>query len=110
MNNSHILKINIIKRDIINLDYNYNFLNNFKEYIDINYYYNLLKYVNLKNLINFLNLKWKKMIIYEIKGKHIIYKIIQCNQQEFNDIIYKFINNNYCICIFFINIFLRYIS
>ena len=43
--NTHIIQNKVILREIINQEYNFTFLNIFKEYIDIEKYYNILQYV-----------------------------------------------------------------
>ena len=56
--NTHIIQNKVILREIINQEYNFTFLNIFKEYIDIEKYYNILQYVSYKNIINNINIKW----------------------------------------------------
>ena len=59
--NTHIIQNKVILREIINQEYNFTFLNIFKEYIDIEKYYNILQYVSYKNIINDMNIKWCKI-------------------------------------------------
>ena len=107
--NNHIIKNKPLKLFKCNVKYNYTFLNHFKEYYDIIYFYNLLEYVNLKNIINYIHLKWLK-IKNTINKNNNIEKIYICDSVRFDEILNKFINNEYSISIFTVNLILRYIS
>ena len=106
---NHIINQKIILRKIINNKYDYTFLNGFNEYIDIQKYYDILQYINFKNIINFINIKWLK-IQNIIDKDNIIHKVENCNNILFNEILNKFINNEYSISIFVINCIIRYLS
>jgi|TARA_B110000971_G_C19939986_1_gene468285 hypothetical protein len=107
--NNHIIKNKQLKLYKLNDIYNYTFLDNFKEYYDIIYIYNLLEYVNLKNMINYIHLKWLKMKnIITINNN--IEKIYICDSKKFDEILNKFIDNEYSISILTVNLILRYNS
>jgi len=107
--NNHIIKNKQLKLYKLNDIYNYTFLDNFKEYYDIIYIYNLLEYVNLKNMINYIHLKWLKMKnIITINNN--IEKIYICDSVRFDEILNKFIDNEYSIGILTVNLILRYNS
>ena len=109
MNSNHIINHKIILRKIINQTYNYQFLDIFKEYIDIEKYYNILQYVSYKNIINYMNIKWCKMK-KQIDQYNLIEKINKCNCEQFNNILNIFINKEYALAIFVINTIIRYLS
>jgi len=107
--NNHIIKNKQLKLYKLNDIYNYTFLDNFKEYYDIIYIYNLLEYVNLKNIINYIHLKLLKMKnIITINNN--IEKIYICDSKKFDEILNKFIDNEYSIGILTVNLILRYNS
>lgn len=107
---SYILTKN--KKIIKEYNFEYNFLNNFKEYININYYYdiyNTLSDNNIKNIYNYIYIKW-----YLIKNKlniqePILKKLDIYDKNKFNNIIKEFIKNDISLAIFVINCTLRYI-
>ena len=108
--NDHIIKTKPLTHLKYNSKYNYTFLDDFKEYYDVDYYYNLLEYINYKNIINYIHLNWL-IVNKPIDGKNnIINKIYKCDNNEFNDILNVFINKEYSMSIFTINLLLRYIS
>jgi hypothetical protein len=107
--NNHIIDDKPLRLFKCNENYNYTFLNNFKEYYDILYIYNLLEYVNLKNIINYIHLKWLKINNIVSKNNK-IEKIYNCDSKNFDEILNRFINNEYSISIFTINLILRYNS
>jgi hypothetical protein len=107
--NNHIIKNKQLKLYKLNDIYNYTFLDNFKEYYDIIYIYNLLEYVNLKNIINYIHLKWLK-IKNIITINNNIEKIYICDSKKFDEILNKFIDNEYSISILTVNLILRYNS
>ena len=107
--NTHIIQNKVILREIINQEYNFTFLNIFKEYIDIEKYYNILQYVSYKNIINYMNIKWCKMK-KQIDQYNLIEKINKCNCEQFDDILNVFINKEYALAIFVINTIIRYLS
>ena len=107
--NTHIIQNKVILREIINQEYNFTFLNIFKEYIDIEKYYNILQYVSYKNIINYMNIKWCKMK-KQIDQYNLIEKINKCNCEQFNNILNIFINKEYALAIFVINTIIRYLS
>jgi hypothetical protein len=107
--NNHIIKNKQLKLYKLNDIYNYTFLDNFKEYYDIIYIYNLLEYVNLKNIINYIHLKWLK-IKNIITINNNIEKIYICDSKKFDEILNKFIDNEYSIGILTVNLILRYNS
>ena len=109
MSSNHIINNKIILRKIINQKYNYQFLDIFKEYIDIEKYYNILQYVSYKNIINYMNIKWCKMK-KQIDQYNLIEKINKCNCEQFNNILNIFINKEYALAIFVINTIIRYLS
>ena len=102
--NTHIIQNKVILREIINQEYNFTFLNIFKEYIDIDKYYNILQYVSYKNII-----KWCKMK-KQIDQYNLIEKINKCNCEQFDNILNIFINKEYALAIFVINTIVRYLS
>ena len=107
--NDHIIKTKPLTPLKYNSKYNYTFLDDFKEYYDVDYFYNLLEYINYKNIINYIHLNW----IIINKGIHkdnIINKIYRCDDNEFNEILNVFINKEYSMSIFTINLILRYMS
>ena len=107
--NTHIIQNKVILREVINQEYNFTFLNIFKEYIDIEKYYNILQYVSYKNIINYMNIKWCKMK-KQIDQYNLIEKINKCNCEQFNNILNIFINKEYALAIFVINTIIRYLS
>ena len=107
--NTHIIQNKVILREIINQEYNFTFLNTFKEYIDIEKYYNILQYVSYKNIINYMNIKWCKMK-KQIDRDNLIEKINKCNCEQFDNILNIFINKEYALAIFVINTIIRYLS
>jgi hypothetical protein len=107
--NNHIIKNKQLKLYKLNDIYNYTFLDNFKEYYDIIYIYNLLEYVNLKNIINYIHLKLLK-IKNIITINNNIEKIYICDSVRFDEILNKFIDNEYSIGILTVNLILRYNS
>jgi hypothetical protein len=107
--NNHIIKNKQLKLYKLNDIYNYTFLDNFKEYYDIIYIYNLLEYVNLKNIINYIHLKLLK-IKNIITINNNIEKIYICDSKKFDEILNKFIDNEYSIGILTVNLILRYNS
>ena len=107
--NAHIIQNEVILREKINQEYKFTFLNNFKEYIDIEKYYNILQYVIYKNIINNINIKWCK-IKKQIDQNNLIQKINYCNSEQFDNILNVFIDNEYPIAIFVINTIIRYLS
>ena len=102
--------INKNKKIIKQYDFNFDFLDDFKEYIDINSYYdifNSLDDIGIKNIYNYLFIKW-----YIIKNKlslndPILIKQTIYEKQIFNNIIKEFINKDISIAIFVINISLK---
>ena len=102
----HIIDKKPIKLYPINNDYNYTFLENFREYYDTQSIYDLLNYTKLNNLLYIIYLNW-----YNLKDKPINNKIhykYNCKPEEFNNILKNFINENYCISIFTINSIIKY--
>ena len=91
------------------------FLDHLQDYMDVEKYYkklNKLEDIDYKNIINYLNIQWTK-ILNEIDDEYYssiqISKIYSCNKTIFNQKMNEFINNNYTMGIFFINSFIRYI-
>jgi len=102
----HILQKKTQKLYPINNDYNYTFLNNFKEYYDIQRIYNLLNYTKLNNILYTIYLNWYN---FEKKQKsNLIYFKYDCKPDEFNNIINNFIDDDYSISIFVINNIIKY--
>ena len=92
-----------------------NFLDHLKDYMNVDIYYNKLDQldeIDYKNIINYLNIQWTK-ILHEIDDEYYstikIDKIYSCNKNIFNKKMNEFIDNNYVMGIFFINSFIRYI-
>ena len=106
---SHIIQNKPIKLYYNNNQFNYTFLNDFKEYYDVDYYYDLLNYTNLKNILYAIYLNWH---IYtkksNIKKDNIIQMKYNCNSSDFNNIMLKFINKEYSMSIFCINNIIKY--
>jgi len=116
MNDIHILNIKHIKICKIN-NYDFTFLNEFNEYINVKHYYDILLYVNLQNLYDYLNIKWSKLnnIIDKNYTKnytdlHILNKVKIKDIKVFENSLNTFINHNYAMSVFFINILLRFIN
>ena len=107
--NTHIIQNKVILREIINPNYNFTFLNDFKEYIDIEKYYNILQYVSYKNIINDINIKWCK-IKKQIDRNNFIQKINKCNCSQLDNMLNIFIDKEYSMAIFVINTIIRYLS
>ena len=97
-------------------NYNYmDFLNHLKDYIYVDKYYkklNQLNNIDYKNIINYLNIQWSK-ILQEIEDDYYSYitidKIHSCDLMLFNQKMNEFIKKNYTMGLFFINSFIRYI-
>ena len=91
---------------------------NLKENIDIIYYYKLLNKLNnidIKNLINFINMKWSKMkkLIKENFQENTNYleiNIIKDNHKDLNYILKDFIKSDKILGIFIINCIHRLFS
>ena len=106
----HIIDKKPMKLYPINNDYNYTFLENFSEYYDTQSIYDLLNYTKLNNLLYTIYLEWynlKDILKDKSKNNKIYYKY-NCKPEEFNNILNKFINNNYSISIFTINNIIKY--
>mgnify|MGYP003980900931 FL=1 len=102
----HILQKKTQKLYPINNNYNYTFLNNFKDYYDIQRIYNLLNYTKLNNILYTIYLNWYN---FEKKQKcNKIYFKYDCKPDEFNNIINNFIDDDYSISIFVINNIIKY--
>tara|TARA_Y100000593_G_scaffold90286_1_gene176373 strand:- start:806 stop:1087 length:282 start_codon:yes stop_codon:yes gene_type:complete len=91
------------------------FLDHLKDYMDVEKYYkklNKLEDIDYKNIINYLNIQWTK-ILQEIDDEYYssikLKKIYKCDKISFNEKMNEFINMNYTMGIFFINSFIRYI-
>ena len=107
--NNHIINKSPFKLYYRDNNYNYTFLNSFEEYYDTQYYYNLLNYTDLKNILYTIYLNWytfKK--INNISKNNIIYFQYNCEPEDFNSILKLFINNEYSISIFCINNIIKY--
>ena len=91
------------------------FLNHLKDYVNIQKYYNKLnKFDNndYKNIINYLNIQWSKILLNiddEFYSNIKISKINKCNANIFNTKMNEFINNNYTMGMVFINTLIRYV-
>ena len=109
MNNEHIIQNKIIYGEKINSNYNFTFLDIFKEYIDIEKYYDLLQYLNYKNIINYIYIKWYKLN-KNINKNNTICKVNNCDNILLDKILKEFINEEYAIAIFVINCFIHYTS
>ena len=91
------------------------FLNHLQEYIDINKYYDKLSELDnndYKNIINYLNIQWSKILL-NIDDKYYsnikINKVTKCDLDLFNIKMNEFINNNYTLGMVFVNTLIRYI-
>ena len=91
------------------------FLDHLKDYMDVEKYYkklNKLEDIDYKNIINYLNIQWTK-ILQEIDDEYYssikLKKIYKCDKISFNEKMNEFVNMNYTMGIFFINSFIRYI-
>ena len=91
------------------------FLDHLRDYMNVEKYYkklNQLEEIDYKNIINYLNIQWTK-ILHEIDDEYYstikIDKIYSCDKILFNQIMNEFINKNYTMGVFFINSFIRYI-
>lgn len=93
-------------------NHQFDFLDNFKDYININMYYdiyNTFNEINIKNIYNFIYIKW-----YLIKNKlnikeQLLKKKDVYSKDEFNIIIKNFIKDDISLAIFIINTTIRYI-
>jgi len=102
----HILQKKTQKLYFINNNYNYTFLNNFKDYYDIQRIYDLLNYTKLNNILYTIYLHWYN---FEKKQKfNKIYFKYDCKPHEFDDILNSFIDDNYSISIFVVNSIIKY--
>ena len=105
---NYIVNKNVKKTKLDNFDFD--FLDDFKDYININIYYDIFNSIeNIKNIYNFIYIKW-----YIIKNKLSLNKPVLIKQdiydkQQFNNIMKKFINKDISIAIMVINISLKYI-
>lgn len=107
----------IINKKIIILSNNnnnniYNCFNILNEHININKYYDILNKLELyqiNNLLNFIYIKWKKMLILiNDNFKNNNYKNISIQKNiikiyELNNVFNNFINNDKSLAIFIIN-------
>ena len=91
------------------------FLDHLSDYINVDKYYNKineLEDLDYKNIINYLNIQWGK-VLQEINDEYYSFiklnKIYSCDKTLFNQKMNEFINKNYTMGIFFINSFVRYI-
>ena len=103
---NHIIDKKPIKLYPINNDYNYTFLENFREYYDTQSIYNLLNYTKLNNLLYTIYLNWYNLND-KLKNNKIYYKY-NCKPKEFDNILKNFIDNDYSISIFTINSIIKY--
>ena len=65
-----------------------------------------------KNIINYLNIQWSKILLNiddEFYSNIKISKINKCNANIFNTKMNEFINNNYTMGMVFINTLIRYV-
>ena len=98
--------------------YNYTFLEKFSEYYYTQSIYDLLNYTKLTNLLYTIYLNWynlnnklKNNLNDKLKNKsknNKIYYNYDCKPQEFNNILKKFIDDDYSISIFVINSIIKY--
>ena len=91
------------------------FLDHLSDYMNVDKYYNKineLEDLDYKNIINYLNIQWSK-VLQEINDEYYSFiklnKIYSCDKTLFNQKMNEFINKNYTMGIFFINSFVRYI-
>lgn len=110
----HIIDKKPIKLYPINNDYNYTFLENFSEYYDTQSIYNLLNYTKLTNILYTIYLNWYNLkdklennLNYKLKKNKIYYKY-DCKPHEFDNILKRFIDDDYSISIFTINSIIKY--
>lgn len=106
----HIINKKPIKLYHINNNYNYTFLENFREYYDTQSIYSLLNYTKLTNLLYTINLNWYNLnnkLNDKLKNNRIYYKY-NCKPREFDNILNNFINDDYSISIFTINSIIKY--
>lgn len=106
----HIIDKKPIKLYPINNIYNYTFLENFSEYYDTQSIYDLLNYTKLNNLLYTIYLNWYNLnnnLNDKCKNNKIYYKY-NCKPQEFDNILKRFINDDYSISIFTINSIIKY--
>ena len=91
------------------------FLDHLKDYMDVEKYYkklNQLNNIDYKNIINYLNIQWTK-ILHEIDDEYYssikLKKNYSCDVDLFSTLINEFIGDDYALGIFFINSIERYI-
>ena len=102
----HIVQKKTQKLYHINNNYNYTFLEKYKEYYDIQSIYDLLNYTKLNNILYTIYLNW-----YNFKKKqksNKIYFKYDCKPNEFDNILNNFIDDDYSISIFVINNIIKY--
>lgn len=105
----HLIKKKPLKLYYQNNNFQYTFLNSFDDYYDINYYYNLLNYTDLKNILYTIYLNWHIYLKkHNIQKNNIIYMNYDCDPSLFNNILLEFINNEYSMSIFCINNIIKY--
>ena len=113
----HIIDKKPVKLYPIDNKYNYTFLENFSEYYDTQSIYDLLNYTKLNNLLYTIYLNWHKLsdnlkdnlndkLNDNLKNK--IYYKYNCKPQDFDNILKRFINDDYSISIFTINSIIKY--
>ena len=86
------------------------FLNELRDYLNVNIYYEkILKYEDsdLKNLYNFINIKWT-LTIKNIKENKYSTKTLNKYNSDFNNNLKKFIDKDIVIALFVKNIIDRY--
>ena len=86
------------------------FLNVLSDYLNVNIYYEkILKYEDsdLKNLYNFINIKWT-LTIKNIKENKYSTKTLNKYNSDFNNNLKKFIDKDIVIALFVKNIIDRY--
>ena len=102
----HILQNKSIKLIYTNNNYDYTFLENFKDYYNTKEFYDLLNYTKLDNILYTIYLNWYN---YKDKKKsNMIYFKYYCKPYELDKILNIFINNDYSISIFVINSIIKY--
>ena len=91
------------------------FLDHLQEYMPVDKYYEKLNHlddIDYKNIINYLNIQWTK-ILHNIDDEYYstikIDKIYSCDKNLFIIKMNELINKNYTMGLFFINSFTRYI-
>uniref|UniRef100_A0A6C0D0E6 Uncharacterized protein n=1 Tax=viral metagenome TaxID=1070528 RepID=A0A6C0D0E6_9ZZZZ len=105
VNDTSLLKIYQLS---YNKNYTFNFLDILKDYYDINKIYNILENINiqiLKNIYNYIFLKWKK-----VNNFNDLKYVRDITIEKFNNDLKEFINDELYKSIFVTNLIILYLG